>query len=601
MVETGEITTHGVGFAFAQWLRKRFVFSDWQNGENRIQCEGSIEDLSVTLVVNLTSVNKAGEALNGLNTSEGILLVHDDIEIAYGKTRLVLRNAGDGGHKGVKSILQALGGTELMRLKIGLKNFRGITGIEKLLDAPITTDDLEEIFVHGFDSLRSSLLVPLARQQLASSKLVRVGQYATELCQSHAAQMAQVLESLNIPQRTIKSIAPPTFAVLPVAKANKLIEAAMTLTEATMLAYKFYREAIALPGVHENVTLLRQFVPERIWTTGDAQKGIVPQYLNWDFHDGNGVTEVSLIEGNMYMGGPDESFLLEEWLLANNLVPDGASTMNAPLIQSGEPIGIQALADYVIKPFVTKPSDLIAIVTSSGSRTTQDAHTYILADLLQQQGFNAQVCDSSELQLDDPNKPTKLMLGGKCVRVVWARMTISETLRTAVIKGLVTLLPFQGFKQFTRKSGLVNFSDPAIRLALGIGHLGNRLETIVPFSTYVTPQNVGLLQMMRRNQQFAVKYVLGGGGRNSFIVGPTGQNSAYILNEAARSFGTKSAIMQELAPRFDMPGTNYEFDVRVLIYTAQPYKSPEYKLHWLARVYEKGGDKPLGFTPILVV
>lgn len=601
MVETGEITTHGVGFAFAEWLRNRFGFSDWQNGENRIQCEGVVEDLPITLVVNTTSVNKAGETLKGLNISQGILLVHDDIEIAYGKTKLVLRNSGDGGHKGVRSILHAMRGTEVVRLKIGLKGFHGIESIDELLDERVSASELEEIFTQSFSSLRSSVFLPMLRKQQATTRLIQAGQYATEVCQTHVNHIQDALEQLNIPQRVIQSTAPPTLAVLPLAKASKLIEAATTLTEATMLAYKLYREAITLPGTHENVMLLRQFVPERIWATGDAQKGVVPQYLNWDFHDGNGVTEVSLIEGNMSMGGPDESFLLEEWLLKENLLPDGVSTMNASLIQHKEPIGIPALAHYVIKPFVTKPNDLIAIVTSSGTNTTHDAHTYLLANLLQQQGFNAKVCDAGELSLDSLIKPAKLLLRGERVKIVWNRMAISETIQTAVIKGLVTLLPFQGFKQFTRKSGLVNLSDPAIRLALGIGHLGNKLETIVPFSTYVTPQNVGLLQMMRRNQQFAVKYVTGGGGRKSFIVGPANQNSAYILNEAARSFETEPAIMQELAPRFDMPGTSYEFDVRVLTYTAQPYKDPQYKLHWLARVYEKGGDKPLGFTPILVV
>jgi PTH1 family peptidyl-tRNA hydrolase len=50
---------------------------------------------------------------------KGILVVHDDIDLAFG--RLKIKEKGeDGGHKGVRSIIDAFGGGDFTRLRIGI-------------------------------------------------------------------------------------------------------------------------------------------------------------------------------------------------------------------------------------------------------------------------------------------------------------------------------------------------------------------------------------------------------------------------------------------------------------------------------------------------
>jgi PTH1 family peptidyl-tRNA hydrolase len=48
-----------------------------------------------------------------------ILVVHDDIDLAFGRLRLQV-DGGSGGHNGIRSIEKALGTPEFSRLKLGV-------------------------------------------------------------------------------------------------------------------------------------------------------------------------------------------------------------------------------------------------------------------------------------------------------------------------------------------------------------------------------------------------------------------------------------------------------------------------------------------------
>jgi len=47
------------------------------------------------------------------------LVVHDDIDLAFGRIK-IKEKGGDGGHKGVRSIIDAFGGGDFVRLRIGV-------------------------------------------------------------------------------------------------------------------------------------------------------------------------------------------------------------------------------------------------------------------------------------------------------------------------------------------------------------------------------------------------------------------------------------------------------------------------------------------------
>ncbi len=72
----------------------------------------------------MTYMNESGRAVRevverfGLEPAD-ILIVYDDLDIPLGRFR-ILPKGGPGTHKGMRSVLEALGSEEIPRLKIGI-------------------------------------------------------------------------------------------------------------------------------------------------------------------------------------------------------------------------------------------------------------------------------------------------------------------------------------------------------------------------------------------------------------------------------------------------------------------------------------------------
>jgi PTH1 family peptidyl-tRNA hydrolase len=80
------------------------------------------------LVLPTTFMNDTGRALAGLlgyfhQPAAEMLVVHDDIDLAFGRLRLQ-NGGGSGGHNGVRSLVQSVGG-EFARLKLGVGRPQG--------------------------------------------------------------------------------------------------------------------------------------------------------------------------------------------------------------------------------------------------------------------------------------------------------------------------------------------------------------------------------------------------------------------------------------------------------------------------------------------
>jgi PTH1 family peptidyl-tRNA hydrolase len=50
---------------------------------------------------------------------ENLVVIHDDLDLALGRLQFKQRG-GDGGHKGIRSIVEALGDDRFLRLRIGI-------------------------------------------------------------------------------------------------------------------------------------------------------------------------------------------------------------------------------------------------------------------------------------------------------------------------------------------------------------------------------------------------------------------------------------------------------------------------------------------------
>jgi PTH1 family peptidyl-tRNA hydrolase len=113
----------------------------------------------------MTFMNRSGEAVRkaihffhiGM---EDLIVVHDDLDLPFGKLRFK-RRGGDGGHQGVRSIIEFMGGNTFLRLKVGIgRPPKGTDPAEYVLEPfeAIQLADLDKILSHAAGSLKVMLL-----------------------------------------------------------------------------------------------------------------------------------------------------------------------------------------------------------------------------------------------------------------------------------------------------------------------------------------------------------------------------------------------------------------------------------------------------------
>jgi len=91
-------------------------------------------------------MNISGPPLKGLLrklelTPSELIVVHDDLDLEPGRLRIKLAG-GHGGHNGIKSINEALGTSQFVRLKIGIgRPLPGQDSADYVLE-PVTRDEM---------------------------------------------------------------------------------------------------------------------------------------------------------------------------------------------------------------------------------------------------------------------------------------------------------------------------------------------------------------------------------------------------------------------------------------------------------------------------
>jgi len=120
-----EYTRHNLGFLtvqrLAEKIKLKFVLSSLTNG---LTAEGTYEDKALCLLIPMTYMNNSGAAVHQVLSKkklspEEVLVVCDDFHLDF--RRLRLRSKGsDGGHNGLKSVIQCLGTDQFVRLRMGI-------------------------------------------------------------------------------------------------------------------------------------------------------------------------------------------------------------------------------------------------------------------------------------------------------------------------------------------------------------------------------------------------------------------------------------------------------------------------------------------------
>ncbi len=118
-------TRHNVGFMVLDRLAQRWGVA-WRE-EKRFKglyAEGGYPGCKIVLLKPQTYMNASGEAAIALLQwcklpMESLLVVYDDLDLPFGRLRL-RANGSAGGHNGIKSCLQHLGGDAFGRLRLGI-------------------------------------------------------------------------------------------------------------------------------------------------------------------------------------------------------------------------------------------------------------------------------------------------------------------------------------------------------------------------------------------------------------------------------------------------------------------------------------------------
>ncbi len=117
-------TRHNIGFLIIDKLSKKFNIPIKKRKYKGLLGRGSIKSGKVSLFMPQTYMNLSGEAVREAVKKEkvnleDILVIYDDIDLKLGLMRL-RKEGRSGGHKGLESIIECLGTTEIPRLRIGI-------------------------------------------------------------------------------------------------------------------------------------------------------------------------------------------------------------------------------------------------------------------------------------------------------------------------------------------------------------------------------------------------------------------------------------------------------------------------------------------------
>ena len=95
--------------------------------------QGTLNNTEVSVLYPNTFMNKSGSAVKKLvpkGQEEDLIVVHDDVDLPIGEIKIVF-GRGDGGHNGIKSIVESLGTKDFIRVRIGVAGKSFWTGHTK--------------------------------------------------------------------------------------------------------------------------------------------------------------------------------------------------------------------------------------------------------------------------------------------------------------------------------------------------------------------------------------------------------------------------------------------------------------------------------------
>ena len=119
-----EASRHNVGFRVVDALAVRAGAGFTRRRYRSLSARGSLHGVRVLFVKPLTFMNDSGTTVLAWQQAVGIdpariIVIHDDLDLQTSRLR-IKSGGGHGGHKGVRSVMEALGTGAFLRVKVGI-------------------------------------------------------------------------------------------------------------------------------------------------------------------------------------------------------------------------------------------------------------------------------------------------------------------------------------------------------------------------------------------------------------------------------------------------------------------------------------------------
>lgn len=122
-----EKTPHNMGFRILDFFHDRYIPDiPWQKALKSAVVKGELEGVQLILQKPFAFMNNSGVPVVNLmrayqiNDGNSFWVIHDELDLPWGRVKVVFgRNSA--GHKGVASIIDALGHNQFWRFRVGIR------------------------------------------------------------------------------------------------------------------------------------------------------------------------------------------------------------------------------------------------------------------------------------------------------------------------------------------------------------------------------------------------------------------------------------------------------------------------------------------------
>ncbi|MCP3942703.1 MAG: aminoacyl-tRNA hydrolase [Desulfobacteraceae bacterium] len=142
-------TRHNIGFLIVDALASASRLELNKNRFESAYAKGRIKGREVFLVKPMSYMNRSGVPIQKFAAYykielPDIIIVHDDMDLDFGKVKIV-QGRGHGGHNGVRSIIDSFGKKECIRVRVGVGHPGGQRGVTGYVLGRFTPDEQSQL------------------------------------------------------------------------------------------------------------------------------------------------------------------------------------------------------------------------------------------------------------------------------------------------------------------------------------------------------------------------------------------------------------------------------------------------------------------------